>query len=485
MIDAPLRLGRRQQWAADGLLLVVTAIWGSTFAMVKDAISLYPVFPFLSLRFALGLVALLAIGRRNLLSLNRTSVLFAALAGLFLLGGYALQTLGLQFASASRAGFITGLSVVLVPVLSSLLLRERPQTPAVAGITLAFIGLFLLTSDSAVGHGRGDLLVLLGALSFACHIVTVGIIARRADPVALTIVQLAVVALLSGIIAQAMGQWSAPPPATWGAAAFTGILATSVAFGLQTSMQRYTTATHTALIFTAEPVFAALFGALFHGDVLTPQIVAGGVLILIGAVTSEVIWSDRTALVVSRFMAPHYIIGISLTLLGLNTPESWVVGLGWVALVGLPSILLVLAVFLRALKKGIISDWHVSERKERLSPSLIIASVILSGLPALVLHLLQGPRFLLAAALGTFFLVGLNLLITAVWKISQHVSGIALGTTLLTASFGIVAAPSLLLIPLVAWARVRVRAHTVAQTVAGGLTGCAVACATLMYLGLV
>ena len=123
MSATELRLGRRQQWAADGLLLMVTAIWGSTFVMVKDAVGAYPVFPFLALRFGLGMMALLLVGWQRLKTLDRSNWLAGALAGLFLLGGYAFQTLGLQYTSASRAGFITGLSVVLVPMISALFCR--------------------------------------------------------------------------------------------------------------------------------------------------------------------------------------------------------------------------------------------------------------------------------------------------------------------------------------------------------------------------
>jgi drug/metabolite transporter (DMT)-like permease len=484
MSDSGLRLGRRQQWAADGLLLMVTAIWGSTFVMVKDAVAIYPVFPFLALRFGLGMIALLLVGWRRLRTLNRSSRLAGALAGLFLLGGYAFQTLGLQYTSASRAGFITGLSVVLVPLLSALVVRIRPQPAALVGVALATVGLTLFTSGQTLTFSPGDLLVLVGALCFAGHIVTVGVAARDADPIALTIIQLAVVALASAGIAQVAGQWTSPTPATWGAAAFTGILATAVAFGLQTSMQRFTSSVHTALIFTAEPVFAALFGILLDNDLLTARMATGGALILLGALASEISWSDRTAGLISRFLAPHYVLAVCLVLLGLNDPDSWRVGIKWVLFMGLPALLLLLGVFSHALKNGTISDWHVSDRRQRLSPVLIIAALILSGLPALLLYWFDGPRMIMGATVAAFVLIILNLVITAFWKISQHVSAISLCTTVLAASFGIAAAPALLLIPLVAWARVRVEAHTAMQTMAGAATGIAVGVMTLHLLGL-
>jgi len=481
MTDTSLRRGRRQQYAADGLLLLVTAVWGSTFVMVKNAVAAYPVFPFLSLRFAMGLVALLLIGGRRLRSLDRANSLAGALAGLFLFGGYAFQTLGLQYTSASKAGFITGLSVVLVPLLSAIIVRERPQPAALVGVLLATTGLMMFTSGP-LAFGRGELLVLLGALCFAGHIVTVGVAAPQADPIALTIIQLAIVAIVSGVIAQATGQWSMPLPATWGAAAFTGTLATAVAFTLQASMQRFTSATHTALIFTAEPVFAAVFGVLFDQDALTTRLVTGGLLILLGALVSEINWSQRTATLVSRFLAPHYVLAVGLILLGANDPSGWRSGVTWVTLIGLPSMFLLLGVFALALRNGTITDWHVSDRRQRLSPLLVIAALVFGSLPAVLLYLLDGPPFLLAAATAALALIIVNLLITTFWKISQHVSGIALVATLLTLSYGAAVAAVLLLVPLVAWARVRLGAHTIMQTLAGGVTGTAVCILTLRLL---
>ncbi len=482
MTDTSLRRGRRQQYAADGLLLLVTAVWGSTFVMVKDAVAAYPVFPFLSLRFAMGLVALLLIGWRRLRSLDRANSVAGFLAGLFLLGGYAFQTLGLQYTSASKAGFITGLSVVLVPLLSAIIVRERPKPAAVVGVLLATAGLMMFTSSGPLAFGRGELLVLLGALCFAGHIVTVSVAAPQADPIALTIIQLAVVAIVSGVIAQATGQWRMPLPATWGAAAFTGILATAVAFTVQTSMQRFTSATHTALIFTAEPVFAAVFGVLFDQDALTTRLITGGLLILLGALVSEINWSQRTATLISRFLAPHYVLAVGLILLGANDPSGWRSGIKWVTLIGLPSLFLLLGVFALALRNGTITDWHVSDRRQRLSPLLVISALIFGSLPAVLLYLLDGPPFLLAAATAALALIVVNLLITTFWKISQHVSGIALVATLLTLSYGAAAASVLLLVPLVAWARVRIGAHTVMQTLAGGVTGTTVCILTLRLL---
>ncbi|MBC7234341.1 MAG: DMT family transporter [Chloroflexi bacterium] len=464
---------RRQLWA-DLLLLLVTLIWGSTFTMVKNAVSDYPVLPFLALRFALATLALLPLGWRRLRSLGWRGWGAGALIGLFLFAGYALQTMGLQYTSASKAGFITGLSVVIVPILSTVVLRpaQRPNASSILGVLLATVGLALLSLTQELNITRGDLLVLFCAFSFALHIVSISAFAPRHDPIALTIVQVATVTLASGTSSLfTLEGWPLPRPSTWFAAAFTGVLATALAFGLQTAVQRFTTPTHTALIFAAEPVFAALFGVLLAGDVLTVRHLVGGALIVIGTIVSEIRWSERTARLISRFLAPQYIGPPWLLILALTDNDSWPESIAWAVGIGLVSIALPLLLMLRELRVGRISDWHISERSERLQPVPILVGMLATGMPLGILILFDGPRTLMLGFAVAFGLALFNLAITFWWKISQHVSTVAAATTLITGLLGLGAAPSLLLIPLVAWARVKVGAHTVMQTVAGGLAG--------------
>lgn len=478
------KLKHRQLWA-DVLLLLVTLVWGSTFVMVKDAVAAYPVFPFLTLRFGLATLALLALGWRRLKFLGWKGWGAGILIGLFLMAGYSFQTVGLQYTTASKAGFITGLSVVIVPILSAVLLRRLPSIETVMGVVLAVIGLALLTLNQALDIQQGDLIVLGCALSFALHIVAVSAFAPQMDPLALTIVQVATVAVASAGISLATSHpLPAPAPATWFATGFTGLLATAVAFGLQTSMQRFTTPTHTALIFAAEPVFAALFGVLLAGDIMTNQGIAGGILIVAGTVASEINWSPRTGYILSRFLGPNYVLVPLIFILGICDPASWQQGLLWSGIVGMVGIGVPLGTIYHEVRQGRISDWHISNRSERLHPRIVAATMIAAIGPVLLLALFHGPRLLLVACLSALFLAVTNLLITVVWKISQHVSGVAATATLITAALGMWISPILLLIPLVAWARVKVGAHTVGQTLAGGFVGVTIPLLTLRLLGL-
>jgi drug/metabolite transporter (DMT)-like permease len=481
---AESRFAGSRQLGADALLLLVTLVWGSTFVMVKDAVASYPVFPFLTLRFGLATVVLLAIGGGRLRRLGWRGLRAGVLIGLWLFGGYALQTIGLQYTSASKAGFITGLSVALVPILSTLLLRRPPPPGAMIGVCLATVGLALLTLNHDLRVALGDLIVLGCAVSFALHIVSVSAFAPTMDPLGLTIVQVATVTVLSaGISLLTPGPWPTPGPSGLFAAVFTGILATAAAFAIQTSMQRFTTPTHTALIFAGEPVFAAVFGVLLAGDVMTAGAVAGGALIVVGTVVSEIRWSERTAAAVSRFLSPHYVAIPLLLLLGFYDVTPWYRGLMWVGVIAVVSVAGPILLLRRELRRGAISDWHISDRRERLRPVPVLVSLVAALLPLGLLLILDGPRLLLVAFQSALLLVLLNHLITTAWKISQHVSSVAASTTLVTATLGIGAAPVLLLVPLVAWARVKVGAHTVAQTVVGGVVGSGITLAVLRLAG--
>ena len=289
-----------RQLRADLALLMVTLIWGATFVMVKGAVAGFPVFAFLAVRFLLASLALLplvATRVRSASSGKRSRATHEAswrhlragvIVGLLLFAGYALQTIGLRYTTASKAGFITGLSVAIVPVLSALLLRRAPDRLAILGVALATLGLALLSLGDDLTVNRGDLFVLGCALAFASHIVAVGAFAPRMDALTLAFFQIATVALVSGLTSLAVERpWPAMPGHVLFAAAFTGVLATSLAFAVQTAAQRFTSPTHTALIFAAEPVFAALFGYLLAGERLGSRGLMGCALILAGMIVAE------------------------------------------------------------------------------------------------------------------------------------------------------------------------------------------------------
>ena len=312
-----------RQLLADAALLGVTAIWGATFVMVKDAVTSFPVFSFMTLRFVFAALVLVPfvylrqrgrgaegqgsggvgeLGGSNPLALRLSHSPFLPLSlaplliGIALFAGYAFQTAGLHLTTPAKAGFITGLSVVIVPVVAAMWLRQAPGHNAWLGVGLAMVGLALLSLQNGLAIAPGDLLVFCCALAFAAHILLTGRFAPQFDPVLLTFGQIVVVMLLSGVAALLFDVRSSGGLTSLlaglnrqilFAAAFTGLFATSLAFGVQTVAQRFTSSTHTALIFAAEPVFAALFIFLLIGELLGPRQVLGCGLILAGMIVAE------------------------------------------------------------------------------------------------------------------------------------------------------------------------------------------------------
>lgn len=272
--------------------MVVTLVWGSTFVLVKDTVAQVTPLLFLAVRFMLGATALaLAVtltGRWRGLTIHELG--WGTLIGLALGLGYAAQTIGLQWTTASNAGFITGLSVALVPVIGLFVLRHAPGRWAWVGVLLATAGLALLSLrlDEGPRANWGDLIVLGGALAFALQIVLVARVAAWTDPSRLTTLQILISGLLCALLALFFER---PVPGlrleVWASAAFLGLVASGAAILIQVSVQRFTPATHTALIFTLEPVFAAIFGFWLQGDRLGIVALMGAGLIVTGMAASE------------------------------------------------------------------------------------------------------------------------------------------------------------------------------------------------------
>jgi drug/metabolite transporter (DMT)-like permease len=269
------------------VLIAVTAVWGVTFVQVKDAVALYPLFAFLALRFAIASLTLAPPGVRRLRSLGRGGWAAGAFAGALLGGGYALQTAGLERTSVSSTGFITGMYVVLTPLLALALFRVRVGASAWIGVALATIGLALLSGIHG-GSSVGDLLVLAGSAVYSLQIVLMERFAPRYDAIAFTLVEMltSFVGLLA--IALALGQLHVPHGWTvWGALLVTGVFASALAFLAQTWAQRRATATQTALAFSLEPVWAAFFGFTLAGDRLGSLGWIGCAVIMAGIVVAE------------------------------------------------------------------------------------------------------------------------------------------------------------------------------------------------------
>jgi drug/metabolite transporter (DMT)-like permease len=268
-------------------LLAVTAVWGVTFVQVKDAVELYPLFAFLAVRFAIASLTLAVPAGPRLRRLGRRGWLAGVGLGLLLAAGYALQTAGLQRTTVSSTGFITGLYVVFTPLLALVLFRVRAGAAVWAGVALSTLGLALLSGVDA-GSLAGDLLVLAGSAAYSLQIVLMERFAPRHDPLAFTQAEMLAACAGFAAVALALGQVELPRGWTvWGALLVTGVFASALAYLVQTWAQQRTSATRTALAFTMEPVFTAIFGFWLAGDRLGWIGWAGCAVIMAGILLAE------------------------------------------------------------------------------------------------------------------------------------------------------------------------------------------------------
>jgi drug/metabolite transporter (DMT)-like permease len=272
-------------WQADAALVVAAFFFGTTFLVVQDALDEAAPVPFLAVRFLIAGAVLWLLGRRRPASPDE--VRHGVAAGAALLVAYVLQTIGLQYTSQSTSAFITYLLVVLVPLLSFVALGRRPHPLTLVGLVPAVAGLGLLTGGAGVTFGRGEVLTLGCAFAFAAHMVVLGETAARHDAIRLTCVQVTTVGLAC-LVASPFTGGLAMPAAALGAAAFTGVFATALAFFAMVWAQRIVSPTRAALILLLEPVFAAVM-ARATGESLPATAVAGGALILLAVVVSEVL----------------------------------------------------------------------------------------------------------------------------------------------------------------------------------------------------
>jgi drug/metabolite transporter (DMT)-like permease len=273
--------------AADASLIGVAVIWGSTFPLAKIVLRSLGPFQYLGLRFAIAGALLLPLAHRDLRRLRGGELRRGLLTGAVLFAAYALQTLGLEQTTASKAGLITGLNVVIVPVLLFCWVRRLPNVLTAGGIALAAGGLWLL-SWRGERVSAGDALVLGCAVALALHLILVGRFTPSLPPAAFALLQLSTVAVLGGAAGMA---WEAPPArvpsGTVAAVVFMAVGATLAAYLAQSWAQRFVSATRTGLLFAVEPVAAVAFSVAWLGESLGARQAAGAAMILAGVVLGE------------------------------------------------------------------------------------------------------------------------------------------------------------------------------------------------------
>jgi len=286
-------LSRRLQ--ADLSIIGLSAIWGCTFVVSKRALTDISPLLFITVRFVAASLPLWFLVPRGALQDSAGAVRWSAvrggsLTGLFLFAGFACQTIGIQYTSPARSAFITSMYVIFTPILSMTLGLRRPSITSFTGAALAVTGLYFLTGagSAGLGFGYGETLTVFAALAFSAHLLAIDHYTRRHDKRAIAFLQVGAVAVLAlGPTLFVEQVRFVPTPTLFGALAITSILATAVAFFVISIVQSWTTPTRAAIIFAAEPVFAALTSWVVEGEVLTGVAMFGALLILCGVLTAE------------------------------------------------------------------------------------------------------------------------------------------------------------------------------------------------------
>ena len=269
-----------QMKLAPWALLAVAAMWGISFVWMKDILDQQDVYSFLTSRFVVAALAMIAINPKVLRHFTKELVFKGLIIGMALGSGYIFQTLGLERTTPAITGFITGLYVVFTPLIASVFLKEKLTLLMWGYIALAVIGLAVLSVDGW-SIGLGEAFVLISAVLFAIHIILLGSWSKKFDAYALTVMQLIGCAILSAIPASINGFVAPPDMQVWSVIIFTAIFATAFAFVIQTWSQARISTTKVAVILTMEGVFAALFSFMYGMEPFTLRLAIGGTLVLI------------------------------------------------------------------------------------------------------------------------------------------------------------------------------------------------------------
>lgn len=274
-------------------LISVAVIWGAAFVLMKPAIEKQPIFDFLASRFTIATLVMILIRPSVIKKLTPDMLKVGVPVGVLLGGGYITQTIALQETTAAITGFLTGLYVVLTPIFAWLAVKQKIARKVWAGVALATVGLALI-SINGVSIEVGQIWGVICAALFAAHIVGLGAWSPGRDAYALTVVQLGTSAVVCWVGALVDGYQPPPSGDVWFAVLFTAILATALAFFVQTWAQGIMDASRVAIILTSEVVFAAAISVAVGQETLTLKVLAGGVLMVAAMLLVE--WPSKKAL---------------------------------------------------------------------------------------------------------------------------------------------------------------------------------------------
>ncbi|MEC9491582.1 DMT family transporter [Flexistipes sp.] len=282
--------GKTWEYFADTSLFFVALLWGSTFIIIKESLESMSPYLFNFYRFLIASVLLIILSIIFKRKYKRGVIKGGCILGSALFLTFTFQTVGIGLAPASIAGFLTGLNIVFVPILSTVFLKKYPHPMSWVGVCVSLAGLFYITSGSGFSFSKGEIILLLNAFFLAVHVILTDYYSRKFSAFELTTVQMTFIAFASFILILLMDSGNfnfIPDVQNIFALMLTGVFATVVAFFIQTSMQKYTTPTKVAIILSMEPVSAPFFGYFIAGEILKIKQYIGAFLMFSAMIIAE------------------------------------------------------------------------------------------------------------------------------------------------------------------------------------------------------
>ncbi len=284
-------MGEEKSLYADLSLFLVAIIWGSGFVVTKNGLNHITPYYLLSYRFMISFLLMAIVFFKRLKKTNIADLKAGLLIGIFLFGGFATQTVGLNYTTAGKQAFITATNVVMVPFIYWGISKKRPDTYDIVAAFLCSIGIGILSFESNLGIGYGELLTFICAIFFALHISTIGYFSKKHDPIILSVIQILVAGLLSTIFALLFEPkiGKVPNEAVF-SILYLSLFSTLIAFLIQNIAQKHTSSTHAAIILSLESVFGGLLSLIFLKEPFTIRFLIGCLAILISIITTETKW---------------------------------------------------------------------------------------------------------------------------------------------------------------------------------------------------
>lgn len=271
----------KKQIKADLLLIIITMFWGASCLLTKIGLGGIQEFNLIALRFTIGFFLSAIVFWRKVKSANLKTVKYAAILAGILFATFIFATFGVSYTTVSNAGFLTCLAGVFIPLITFAISKKRPESKVIISVIIALLGICLLSLNEKLLFNIGDLLCILCSLSFAAHIIVTGIMTNGVDSVSLGVLQLGFVGIYSTFFSFIFESPILPQTdSSWLVVITLSVFCTAAAFIIQTVAQKYTTSTHTGLIFSLEPVFSAFFAFFFAGEILRARGYFGAVLLV-------------------------------------------------------------------------------------------------------------------------------------------------------------------------------------------------------------